>query len=946
MGTSLGEAVLSLTTDQSKFKSGLDDAKSHAQKTTGLIGGIFEGLGKVGLAGMGIKALADGVTGLASSLVSGNAEFERYETQFGVLLGSTTEAKDRLAELAEFGAKTPFELPELVRADKVLTSFGLDAKDTFDRFKVSAAQIRETIGDVAAGTGVRFEELALTFGKFASGATGEAISRFQELGIATREQMASWGLQFSKSGELLTPAKEAFSVLEKHVRDKFGGMMNAQSKTFEGMLSNLSDWWGQTQRKLMAPLFEVLKDKLQGVLDFLGSDAVAGALEGFATMLSSGIGSAVDFLGSAFGTLQGIIGPVIGEIAFYANAIWQAVQGNESFGAVLGDVGDVLDGLIGLFQGAEGAGLDLHNALERIVGLDVANFFVGIVQGAQRLTSAIPSLDEVTQRLNGAMRDLGPTGERLGRLFETIKGAIVALIPQPLLDLVSGFGEIASKADTNIDVLGTLVNVVNTVSATIESATQFISDHKEVQAALVGILTAAATAWTVMKVAALAHTAIVAAQTAATGLLTAAQTALNLAMSLNPIGIVVVALAGLVAALVYAYNTSEDFRRIVDGALAAVSQAFTDLMAVALPVLTWLNETFSGGVLTGLINLGINAGIEARKIGEGIVNGIKGGIAGMWQSFLDWVQDKINLIPKAVRDVLGIASPSKVMFEIGKNMMQGLIDGVANRSTKLIDDIRATIGDSIKLVESLMGRLEGGMSGSVLGRGADAIKGLLKGISDSDIMFKFGGLPILRNQFAKGAEDAQIVQQIKDTVAAMREMGMTIDQGVIQELKNLGENLGGPFKDQLDRFLGSLSDQDALADLKKMLGEADLARQIQSTASMLQAMGQKMPDSLRAMLEKLPRDAGGILDTVIKALLANTWGYARGTNFAPGGLALVGEYGAELVNLPRGSQVIPAQQTREMLKGGDTYFSMTVHTAATSSTVIQDFATLKALAGV
>jgi hypothetical protein len=36
-------------------------------------------------------------------------------------------------------------------------------------------------------------------------------------------------------------------------------------------------------------------------------------------------------------------------------------------------------------------------------------------------------------------------------------------------------------------------------------------------------------------------------------------------------------------------------------------------------------------------------------------------------------------------------------------------------------------------------------------------------------------------------------------------------------------------------------------------------------------------------------------------------GFATGTNFAPGGLALVGERGPELVNLPRGAQVIPNQ---------------------------------------
>jgi tape measure domain-containing protein len=43
--------------------------------------------------------------------------------------------------------------------------------------------------------------------------------------------------------------------------------------------------------------------------------------------------------------------------------------------------------------------------------------------------------------------------------------------------------------------------------------------------------------------------------------------------------------------------------------------------------------------------------------------------------------------------------------------------------------------------------------------------------------------------------------------------------------------------------------------------------------------------------------------------------FADGTNFAPGGLALVGERGPELVNLPRGSQVIPNEQTQGMLGG-------------------------------
>jgi hypothetical protein len=44
-------------------------------------------------------------------------------------------------------------------------------------------------------------------------------------------------------------------------------------------------------------------------------------------------------------------------------------------------------------------------------------------------------------------------------------------------------------------------------------------------------------------------------------------------------------------------------------------------------------------------------------------------------------------------------------------------------------------------------------------------------------------------------------------------------------------------------------------------------------------------------------------------------GFASGTDFAPGGLAMVGENGPEIVNLPRGSQVIPNDVVRQSSNG-------------------------------
>ena len=48
-------------------------------------------------------------------------------------------------------------------------------------------------------------------------------------------------------------------------------------------------------------------------------------------------------------------------------------------------------------------------------------------------------------------------------------------------------------------------------------------------------------------------------------------------------------------------------------------------------------------------------------------------------------------------------------------------------------------------------------------------------------------------------------------------------------------------------------------------------------------------------------------------------GYAVGTRYHPGGAAIVGEEGPELVNLPKGSQVYTNQETNDMLGSGDTF---------------------------
>lgn len=63
--------------------------------------------------------------------------------------------------------------------------------------------------------------------------------------------------------------------------------------------------------------------------------------------------------------------------------------------------------------------------------------------------------------------------------------------------------------------------------------------------------------------------------------------------------------------------------------------------------------------------------------------------------------------------------------------------------------------------------------------------------------------------------------------------------------------------------------------------------------------------------------------TIGSNIPAGPYPYASGTSFHPGGLALIGEQGPELVSLPRGSSVASATQTRAML-GGQMVFNVNV----------------------
>lgn len=109
---------------------------------------------------------------------------------------------------------------------------------------------------------------------------------------------------------------------------------------------------------------------------------------------------------------------------------------------------------------------------------------------------------------------------------------------------------------------------------------------------------------------------------------TKAQAIWNAVMGMNPIGLVVIALAALAAGLVYAYQNSETFRDIVDG-------AFQTVLGVVTGVWNWISDNWPLllAILTGPFGIAVLAISRNFEKIKGVVGGVLNWIIDKWNGF-------------------------------------------------------------------------------------------------------------------------------------------------------------------------------------------------------------------------------------------------------------------------------------------------------------------------
>lgn len=179
---------------------------------------------------------------IVSTIGAIRGEFQQFDIAFETMLGSGQKAKAMISDLAKLAATTPFDMKGVVNGAKQLLAYGFAANEITETMR--------RLGDVSAGLGLNLQDLTWLYGT--TMVQGRLFTRdlmqFTGRGIPLTEELAKqFGVTKDKVSELVTAGKVGFPEVKKAIESltneggKFGGLMEKQSHSITGQISNIQD---------------------------------------------------------------------------------------------------------------------------------------------------------------------------------------------------------------------------------------------------------------------------------------------------------------------------------------------------------------------------------------------------------------------------------------------------------------------------------------------------------------------------------------------------------------------------------------------------------------------------------------------------------------------------------------------------------------------------------
>lgn len=212
-------------------------------------------------------AALGGIT-VVRSLLSAASYTEGIAIGMQTLTGEARRAQDMLRELRDFAARTPFEFKGLIQSAQRLQAFGFQAREI--------VPVLTRVGDAAAalgGSSELIDRITLALGQMraAGRVTAQDMRQLAQAGLPAWEMLAkSVGMSVAETMKAaekgVIDAEQAIDAILRGMEGRFGGLMQRQSKTIAGMLSNLRDQLFYVMEGLGSALVPAAKTVVERVL--------------------------------------------------------------------------------------------------------------------------------------------------------------------------------------------------------------------------------------------------------------------------------------------------------------------------------------------------------------------------------------------------------------------------------------------------------------------------------------------------------------------------------------------------------------------------------------------------------------------------------------------------------------------------------------------------------
>lgn len=442
------------------------------------------------------------------------------------------------------------------------------------------------------------------------------------------------GEHFGKTAEevskMVSKGQVKFDDFAAAMETKLGGAAQESGSTFQGAVNNMGAAMGRLGEKVLAPFIELGKDALAGITGMFDNiTAQVGPLvAGLGDRLSAWVPVALERV-KAFAA----------EVGPRVSAFFQSVAGVVS--SVVPQIVTAVSGLVGKIG---------------------------------------PGLVALVGKIVGAVRDAMPLIKGLAESLKINFGIAIAAVEM--------FGPIV------LAVAGVAVEWLGKIAGAIGRVGEFFRENTVVVAALSAALAAMFGPWLAQVAIVNTRLAIyVAGQTAAAAgakVAAAAQWLWNAAMTANPIGLVVAAVAALIAGLVAFFTKTETGRKAWAAFTQFLSDAWEGVKTAFSAVWGWLKDKFEA----------FKAGLSA--IGEKATE--------LWQNYM---------VPawQGVRDAVGQGWDFvKDVFDKFKTGFQVLHDKVVEIATKIKDALSNIFGAIADIVSKPIDAIKG-IAGHIPGLG-------------------------------------------------------------------------------------------------------------------------------------------------------------------------------------------------------------------------------------